>query len=99
MEIIKRSAAGLFDLAMFHIKPADIRSYVLALGLSKLDLVVAVASVAIMELAQLLQRNEDIRDVIARYPTWGRWSLYYGLIVVIVFAGVFAQSAFIYFQF
>ena len=99
IEIIKRSAIGLVHLASFQISFAEIRTYVLALGLTKTDLFIVVAAVAILETVHVLQREGDIREVVSRLPQWGRWSVYYGLTLMIIFFGVFSQSAFIYFQF
>jgi alginate O-acetyltransferase complex protein AlgI len=99
IEIVKRSAIGVFNLATFQVGLASIRGSLLALGASKTDLFIAAAAIGILEAVQIMQREGDIRDLVGRLPEWGRWTVYYGLTLIIVFCGVFAQSAFIYFQF
>ena len=69
------------------------------LGLSRGGLFVATLSVAFLIWVQYIQRNTDIRDMLRCRPTWQRWSLYYLVIIIIAFFGVFDEVPFIYFQF
>ncbi len=71
----------------------------LQMGLSRYDLTVAVVAIIIMESLHAIQRHCKIRHMLAEKPIWLRWSVYYVLVVGIIFFGVFEQRSFIYFQF
>jgi alginate O-acetyltransferase complex protein AlgI len=60
-------------------------------------LAIAITLIAITETIQLTL-HRSFFDLSGR-PAWLRWSVYYGLIMLILLFGVFAQSQFIYFQF
>jgi alginate O-acetyltransferase complex protein AlgI len=47
----------------------------------------------------LQERNGNLRAVISRQPDWLRWSVYYGLVMVIFMFGKFEASEFIYSRF
>jgi D-alanyl-lipoteichoic acid acyltransferase DltB (MBOAT superfamily) len=68
-------------------------------GLSTNELILAVASIVLLEGAHALQRRGSVRQRLRAQPAWVRWAAYYALIVAIVLFGVFTQSRFIYFQF
>lgn len=69
------------------------------LGLSKIEFITAIISIAFMEFVHFKQRNTDLRQKIAEQPYWLRWTIYYSLIFAIIVFGVFNKSQFIYFQF
>lgn len=63
------------------------------------DLVVITIALGILLAVERCQQEESVRQMLARQPTWLRWSLYYGSVITILAFGVFEQSQFIYFQF
>jgi alginate O-acetyltransferase complex protein AlgI len=53
-----------------------------------------------METVHLLQRGQSLRNVLNQKPLLVRWILYYGIILAILFLGMYDSPAqFIYFQF
>ena len=64
------------------------------------ELVIALAAILLMELVHWQQRrNSSLRDIICRQPAWLRWSVYYGLVLVIFMFGKFDTAEFIYSRF
>ncbi|MBX4205985.1 MBOAT family protein, partial [Candidatus Microgenomates bacterium] len=47
----------------------------------------------------LIEKHENMRKMFAGKPIMFRWSIYYLLLLMIIFFGVFNQTKFIYFQF
>ncbi len=75
-------------------------AFVLFDNFNRLDLVVALGAIAIMEALQLIQERRPLRPLVARQHALVRWSLYVGLLFTIEVFGVFYRSSdFIYFQF
>jgi D-alanyl-lipoteichoic acid acyltransferase DltB (MBOAT superfamily) len=60
---------------------------------------IAVFGVLIMEFVQLLMIQKNILQGLYKSSRWVRWSVYYALIISIIFFGDFSQQQFIYFQF
>jgi hypothetical protein len=52
-----------------------------------------------MEFLHAIQRHRSIRHMLAEKPIWLRWTVYYALVLGILFFGVFEHRSFIYFQF
>lgn len=70
------------------------------LGQGSSNFFILVLTLVLMETVHYLQRGRSLRDTIRQQPTWLRWSLYYGIILMILLFGVFDSPAqFIYFQF
>ena len=69
------------------------------LGLSGIEMLVAIISIILMELVHYRQRNMALRQRLSDLSIWQRWSLYYAVILAIIIFGVFNNSQFIYFQF
>lgn len=68
--------------------------------LDRVDIVIALAAVAFMEIIHLLQRHRKMRQFLSEKPFWMRWSAYYALIMSILLFGKFdLPQQFIYFQF
>jgi D-alanyl-lipoteichoic acid acyltransferase DltB (MBOAT superfamily) len=74
-------------------------AYKFDIGMSHADLVVAFVAIAMMECLHAIQRHRGIRHMLAERPIWMRWTVYYALVLGIVFFGVFEKRSFIYFQF
>jgi alginate O-acetyltransferase complex protein AlgI len=54
----------------------------------------------VMEVVHLNQRGKNLREVLNRKPILFRWVLYYGIVLAILFLGMYDKPAqFIYFQF
>lgn len=57
-------------------------------------------ALVVMEIVHLLQRGRSLRATLHNKPILLRWMLYYGVILAILFLGMFdAPAQFIYFQF
>jgi D-alanyl-lipoteichoic acid acyltransferase DltB (MBOAT superfamily) len=69
------------------------------MGLSRYDLIVAIAAIIMMEYMHAIQRHRSIRHMLAEKPWWQRWTVYTVLILGLVFFGIFGVNQFIYFQF
>ncbi|MCA9407393.1 MAG: MBOAT family protein [Candidatus Omnitrophica bacterium] len=70
-----------------------------ATGLSKIDAVVAVWAIIVLEIVHLVQSKRNIYQLIKKQPSWLQWGVYYSLIFSILFFGVHSHNQFIYFQF
>lgn len=69
-------------------------------AMGKLDVVIALISILILETVHLLQNKGSVRQLISRQPLCIRWCIYYILILSILLFGRFeTQQQFIYFQF
>lgn len=77
----------------FHIRD------LLMLPLPLYDLLIAGGAICLMEGIHFWQRRQSIRDRILSMPTAARWTVYYGLVLVILIFGEFSGKQFIYFQF
>jgi hypothetical protein len=63
---------------------------------------IALLAILLMEFVHWLQRRDGSgspRNVIRRQPAWLRWSIYYGLVIIILMFGKFGSTEFIYAQF
>jgi alginate O-acetyltransferase complex protein AlgI len=71
----------------------------LHLGLSKSQMLIGIAAVIVMELVHLMQNKYQLSEWINARPVYVRWSIYYTVILTIIFFGVYENRQFIYFQF
>jgi D-alanyl-lipoteichoic acid acyltransferase DltB (MBOAT superfamily) len=60
---------------------------------------VALASIAALELGQLLQRKIPIQSLLANSPLIVRWGLYASFVMAVLMFGIYQKAQFIYFQF
>jgi alginate O-acetyltransferase complex protein AlgI len=60
---------------------------------------VAIASILLLEVIQLINRRVPITRVVGRMPFPVRWALYIGCVFIITLFGIYRSSQFIYFQF
>ncbi|MFT4570146.1 MAG: alginate O-acetyltransferase complex protein AlgI [Hyphomicrobiaceae bacterium] len=74
--------------------PAD-----LYLSMGAYDFWVGLIAIAILEVVHLGQRNVRLRFWLAERPTWVRWSLYYGAVMLVLLFANTDGGKFIYFQF
>lgn len=67
-------------------------------GISNFAMVVF--ALMVMETVHFFQRGQSLRQVLSQKPLVFRWLLYYGIVMAILFLGMFdAPAQFIYFQF
>jgi len=94
--IIKHSFTGLYTNIsnLFHHGDNS-----LGLGLTHSELLIGVAAIVLMEIIHIMQNKYSIRDWIRSKPTYIRWSIYYAIVIMILFFGVYENRQFIYFQF
>ena len=69
------------------------------LGLSRNDLVFSVFLILFLESVHFIQSKYNISEIFLKQPVYLRWTVYYVLILSIIFLGVFENRQFIYFQF
>jgi alginate O-acetyltransferase complex protein AlgI len=63
------------------------------------DVTLCFLLIFILETVHFLQRKYNITDTISKRPIYIRWSIYYVMIMIIIFFGVYGKRQFIYFQF
>lgn len=64
------------------------------------DWVIAILAIILMEAVHVLQiKRGSLRQVTRGQPIWLRWSIYFGLVMVIFMFGKFASTEFIYARF
>lgn len=69
------------------------------LGLDTADIIIAFASILLMEFVHIIQEHKGMRHFLSDKPKWLRWAIYVTLILFILLFGVFKNKEFIYFQF
>jgi alginate O-acetyltransferase complex protein AlgI len=70
-----------------------------ATGLTTSTMLIALGSLAVLQVGEALQETGRAGLLLGRSPAWLRWSAYYGLVMWTLVLGVFGHNAFIYFQF
>ena len=55
--------------------------------------------IILLEIIHIIQGNGSIREKLSTKPLFVRWAMYYSIVIVIIFFGVFNKREFIYFQF
>ncbi|MCB9170611.1 MAG: MBOAT family protein [Flavobacteriales bacterium] len=81
--------------------PAAKSLYAPLVGAGFSDMVLAVAAICVLIVVDILQGLPGgVNGLLARRPTWQRWTVYYGLVGSMVFLGAYYRVVpFIYFQF
>jgi alginate O-acetyltransferase complex protein AlgI len=69
------------------------------MGLGKKDLILSVLLILFLETVHYIQSKKSLSAIFTQKPTYVRWAVYYGVILAILFLGVFENRQFIYFQF
>jgi len=93
--IISRLPTGWGDIRT----PALLGSSLGGLGLSSIQLIIAIGSIVMLESVHAIQRHGSIRHMLSKKPAWARWTVYYALLFSVFFFGIFNNTQFIYFQF
>jgi alginate O-acetyltransferase complex protein AlgI len=94
--IIQHIFSGLPDLAGRILNHQSVWEN---LGLGKKDLILSVLLIIFLEIVHYVQSKKSITLMIKQKPTYVRWAVYYGIVLAIIFFGVFENRQFIYFQF
>ena len=69
------------------------------LGLNTNELILSVGLILFLESIHYIQTKINISEIFVRKPLYFRWAVYYGLVLAILFLGVYENRQFIYFQF
>ena len=95
-QFIAKLFGGIPDLfyKLFHHQ-----SVIEYIGLSPKDLVLCFGLIGVLETMHFIQGRKNISQLFMQKPTYFRWAVYYGVIITVVFWGVFENRQFIYFQF
>ncbi|NWJ51783.1 MAG: MBOAT family protein [Bacteroidetes bacterium] len=94
INIIKNIFIGIPDLIKKFLNHQSIFEY-----FEKKDLVMSVLLILFLETVHYIQSKKSISEILLQKPTYIRWAVYYGLIITIIYLGVFQNRQFIYFQF
>jgi alginate O-acetyltransferase complex protein AlgI len=68
-------------------------------GLDRYELIIAFISIGLMEFIQMIEKQSKMRQMFSERPILARWTIYYVLILFLIFFGEYNDHAFIYFQF
>ncbi len=67
--------------------------------LPKYELITVLIAIGWMIFVEILEKQEGMRHLFSKRPTWARWTIYYVCILFLIFFGEYNDQAFIYFQF
>lgn len=70
-----------------------------SMGLKKNDFALSILLIIFLETVHYVQSKKSLSDIFVQKPAYVRWAVYYGVILAIIFLGVFENRQFIYFQF
>jgi alginate O-acetyltransferase complex protein AlgI len=91
--VIKNSVKGLYS-NIFSDLPFNLHP-----GISKYQFIIGIASILFMEIVHVIEYKNNLLEWVRGQPAILRWSIYYVVIFMIIFFGVYNNSQFIYFQF
>ncbi len=94
--IVKHIFTGIPEIVNKLLNHQSIFEYI---GLGKKDLILSVLLISLLETVHYVQSKKSLSEIFIQKPTYVRWALYYGVILAILFLGVFENRQFIYFQF
>jgi D-alanyl-lipoteichoic acid acyltransferase DltB (MBOAT superfamily) len=94
--IIEHSITGLYKdfNNIIHQLPVNLH-----LGVTKAELFIGIAAIILMEVIHIMQSKYNLKEWINSRPLFLRWSIYYAVVLMIIFLGVYENRQFIYFQF
>lgn len=95
------SIADAFYIIQHLFVNLEINSTLFALmPLGWYDWLIALLGILVLEMIHWQQRkNDHLGEVLRQQPAWLRWSVYYGLVIVIFMFGKFGAGEFIYARF
>ncbi|WP_263834163.1 MBOAT family O-acyltransferase [Salinibacter sp.] len=82
-----------------HIFSGKYTMYNLTGDLDRYEFLIALVSIAVMELVHLMERKVNMRSFLSNRPMWLRYPAYLALVISILMFGQFGAQEFIYFQF
>jgi len=91
--IAKHIFTGIPDLVNKLLKHQSVFEY---LGLGKYSLLFSVLLILFLETVHYVQSKKSISNLFKQKPVYVRWALYYGLIITIIFLGVYQNRQFIF---
>ena len=84
-------------LNIFKKSSMSFREIIDTIGLN--ECVLIIISVGILELVHSLQSKKQLGNWLDMLPKWKQWSIYYAVLILVIFFGVYTKTQFIYFQF
>ena len=101
--IIKKLPLAVRDFGKWifagHLSPDGLKNAIGTSPMYQADVVLSFVLIALLEVVHFVQRKYNIIEVLRQRPLYIRWSVYYLLLIVIIFFGVYDKRQFIYFQF
>jgi len=101
--IIGRFPAALGDLGSFithgKFSGESVKSLIGFMPVYELDLQLSFLLIILLQAIEWFQTYNDVPALIRKRPIYIRWTLYYIMLAVIIFFGVYDNRQFIYFQF
>jgi hypothetical protein len=101
--IAGRMPAALLDLGRLTIGGHyGMNTFLAAIGavpIYQTDLILCFVSIFFLEGVHLFQRHHNLLAIVNSRPAYQRWLLYYLMLILIIFFGVYENRQFIYFQF
>lgn len=94
--IAKTIFTGIPDLIYKLQNHQSVYKYI---GLNTNEIILCIALILFLETIHYIQTKINISEIFVRKPIYFRWAVYYGLILAILFLGVYDNRQFIYFQF
>lgn len=89
-----------FIQALFSGDWVFIRTTIKTLGFDQDEVLIVLGAITAMEAVHLWQRRGSVREALYKKAMWLRWSLYYAMVIAILFLGAYGSEVqFIYFQF
>ncbi len=79
-----------------------LKNHTLNLGVTtvtKTQIILSFTLIIVLELIHIIQIKGSIRYKVESKPAFIRWSLYYAIVLAIIFLGIYDKREFIYFQF
>jgi len=91
---------GIFTIDASMLGFSGIANSIGGMGLGKVEMILAVLSIFILEIAHISERKKPLFDVLSEKPLVLKWTFMYVILMTILLFGVFDNaSEFIYFQF
>lgn len=82
-----------------HLSPRSVQAALGTVPVYQTDLVLSFVVIFFLEAVHLVQRKYHLLALVKKRPAYQRWALYYLMVMLIIFFGVYENRQFIYFQF
>jgi alginate O-acetyltransferase complex protein AlgI len=93
--VMTHLGTGLGDLAGLKMSVKSLYGS----GLNRHELIIVFVSLGVMEFIQVLEKQAHMRQMFSGRSVVVRWSLYYVLVLFLIFFGEYNDHSFVYFQF